>query len=293
MSVLRFDAIGTAWTIELPEDTAVDVAALQARIDARIELFDRAYSRFRPDSLVSRMAKESGTYMLPEDAPPLLDLYAALYGATEGRLTPLIGQVVADAGYDAAYTFVPGAPVSPPRWEEVLIHEGRSLTLRAPALLDFGAAGKGYLVDIVAGLLEAEGVTAYVVDAGGDMRVRSLSSLPIALENPLDPTTAIGVASLASGSICGSAGNRRTWGRYHHTIDPYTLESPQHVLATWVVAETALVADAMATALYFAPAAALQAVAPFAYLTLMPDYAIERSSDFPAELFITTEYEKN
>ena len=293
MAVLRFDAIGTAWTIELPEDSAVDLGALDARITARIDAFDRAYSRFRADSLVSQMAREAGSYTLPEDAPPLLDLYAALYGATEGRLTPLIGQAVADAGYDAAYSFVPGAPSTPPRWEEVLQHEGRSITLRAPALLDFGAAGKGYLVDLIAGLLEAEGITTYVVDAGGDMRVRAPAPLPIALENPLDPTTAIGVATLASGSICGSSGNRRTWGKYHHTLDPYTLESPRHVLATWVVAETALVADAMATALYFAPAEALQAVAPFAYLKLMPDYAIERSHDFPAELFITTEYEKN
>lgn len=287
MALLRFDAIGTTWSIEWPDQMGSGDAQVLERVRARIDTFDHTYSRFRSDSLVSEMARAAGTYVLPEDAPPMLDLYAALYEATSGRLTPLIGQALSDAGYDAAYSFISRPLSATPVWEEALAHQGNELTLRQPALLDFGAAGKGYLVDLVAAVLEQEGITEYVVDAGGDLRVRAPAPVPVALENPLDPTTAIGVASLAVGSLCGSSGNRRAWGAYHHTLDPHTGASPTHLLASWVVAETALVADAMATALSFAPARELQRVAPFAYLLLMPDYSIERSSDFPAELFIT------
>ena len=52
-------------------------------------------------------------------------------------------------------------------------------------------------------------------------------------------------------SIAGSAGNRRKWGRFSHIIDPFKIESPKEVKATWVVADTTLLADALATALFF------------------------------------------
>ena len=69
----RFDAIGTRWQIDsaaVLDDTA------RARIGALIDGFDREWSRFRPDSLVSALAARGGEVPAPEDATPMLDLYA-------------------------------------------------------------------------------------------------------------------------------------------------------------------------------------------------------------------------
>ena len=53
-SAWRFDAIGTVW--EIVTDDPLPAPA-RDRVRARIEAFDRTWSRFRPDSLVSRLAE--------------------------------------------------------------------------------------------------------------------------------------------------------------------------------------------------------------------------------------------
>src|SRR5947209_20110339 len=94
----QFDAIGTAWSIDVFQPVTDDeAAALQFAVQERIEAFDAAYSRFRSDSMVSEMAVRPGNYQLPEDAQPLFDLYLKLYQLTGGSVTPLIGNTLSDA----------------------------------------------------------------------------------------------------------------------------------------------------------------------------------------------------
>ena len=85
--------------------------------------------------------------------------------------------------------------------------------------------------------------------------------------NAADPYQAIGVAEMSSGAICASASNRRSWadgiresaGTWHHIIDPKTGHPPGDVVATWVIAPSAMIADGLATALFFTPAEDLYA----------------------------------
>jgi thiamine biosynthesis lipoprotein len=86
-----FDAIGTAWEIETPAPLEMPA---RRRILERIEQFDVTYSRFRPDSLVSRIASspEGGCFTFPEDAITLFDLYDRLHACTEGAVDPLVGR---------------------------------------------------------------------------------------------------------------------------------------------------------------------------------------------------------
>lgn len=134
-------------------------------------------------------------------------------------------------------------------------------------------------------LLSRAGAEKITVDAGGDIRVSADVESKIGLEDPQDTTKVIGVAQIQGKSICGSAGNRRAWGSYTHILDPHTLSSPNHIAALWVVAETAILSDALTTCLYFVPPATLLRDYHFSYLMLHPDNSIESSSDFPAEIF--------
>lgn len=284
-----FEAIGTRWQIDIPElPNKLEQNQLLLDIRQRIDQFDQAYSRFRPDSLVTEISKNAGTYTLPADAKALFDIYFALYRLTNGRFTPLIGNTLADAGYDANYSLTPKATVRPvPRWESVLHYTFPHLTVKEPVLLDFGAAGKGYLVDIIAALLHAQGCESFCVDAGGDIVYRTTKNQPlrVGLEHPEEPDEVIGVVNIVNKSICGSAGNRRTWGEYHHIIDPNTLTSPKHIATVWVVADTALLADALTTCLFFVPASVLQPTYQFEYVIMDKDHRIEASPTFPGELF--------
>lgn len=288
MTQFQFEAIGTHWHIEIAETLAPsERERLLSAIRERIDVFDKNYSRFRADSLVTDMSRRAGTFELPPDAEPIMSLYHRLYELTHGAVTPLIGQVLVDAGYDADYTLQTREMHVPPGWDEVMEWSAPMLTLKRPALLDFGAAGKGYLIDIVAGVMADFGVRSFCIDAGGDIRQRSEGGEPlrVGLEHPANAEQVIGVATILNQSICGSAGNRRTWGNFHHIINPHTLSSPRDILAVWVVAETTLRADALATCLFFVPPNDLEDAFDFEYLLIRPDYSIEKSADFPAELF--------
>jgi thiamine biosynthesis lipoprotein len=295
-----FDAIGTPWRIgvgggETPlSSLGAPLASddLVAVLD-RVEQFDRDWSRFRDDSLVGRIAREPGSYRLPADAAPLLAIYEQLYPLTDARLTPLVGASLERLGYDAAYRLTPaGAPLPAPRWADALAlrhtAEGITLDTVAPVVLDVGAAGKGYLVDLVGDLLAARGVTETVVDASGDVRVRGERSIRVALENPADPTKAVGVVELTNAALCASAINRRAWGAgLHHIIDAVTGRPVDNgVVATWVVADTALVADGLATALFFADPARLAEVFVFEWVRLTSDGRLDASPGLRGELFV-------
>jgi thiamine biosynthesis lipoprotein len=282
---ISFDAIGTKWSIDITSViSSSNWVSLQLVIAERIEAFDAAYSRFRPDSLVSTMAKRPGEYELPPDGYRLLQFYNELYRATDGRVTPLVGKVLSDIGYDADYSLQPKAePVSPPAWRDALDYTPDHIILKRPALLDFGAAGKGYLIDIIAGLLNFFGADSFVINAGGDMlhRGKNKDHITVGLENPLDTSQVIGTVSLGDMSLCASAGSRRKWSGYHHIIDPVSLASPQGIIATWVIAADTMTADGLATALFFTDPQKLMKKFDFSYALLDNHMELSYARDFP------------
>ncbi|MGV9710911.1 FAD:protein FMN transferase [Gordonia sp. NPDC003424] len=284
-----FDALGTHWEITtaapLPGDVAGDITAELDRID-------RAWSRFRGDSTVAEIARRAGDYPVAATDQPLVDWYRRLYELTGGFVTPLVGQLLSDAGYDAHYSLTPRATREPaPRWDDVLAGHTGSLDVRVPVLLDVGAAGKGFAVDRVAAIV-ATAVDEFIVDGGGDMRV-SRRDVParIALEHPLDPTKAIGVVELFDGAICASAANRRVWADWHHIVDPRSASPAAEVLATWVIAPDAMTADGLATALFFTPAAQLRTAfdfhaAGFHHVTIRRNGTVEHTDIPGLELYL-------
>ncbi|KQV75030.1 hypothetical protein ASC61_08485 [Aeromicrobium sp. Root344] len=280
----QFEAIGTAWQIDTPEPLALDVAAA---VTARIDEFDAVWSRFRPDSVVSRIAVEGGTWVLDPDSRALLDLYVALHEVTGGAVTPLVGRTLADLGYDDTYSLRPVAsPAAVPAWD-LIAWDYPALTAHEPLLLDVGAAGKGHLVDLVAGVLTAHRVADVTIDASGDLLHRRDDPLRVALEHPGDATRAIGVAELSRGqALCASATNRRAWGDgLHHVLDGRTGEPTRDIVATWVVADSCLLADGLATAHFLADPARLVSRFDHEFVRMHADGRVERSPDFPGEVF--------
>jgi thiamine biosynthesis lipoprotein len=285
----EFEAIGTHWQIDIQDDLSNErEVVLLEKINDRITKFDMDYSRFRDDSLVTKMSREAGEFYLPDDADQMITLYKKMYDVTSGLVTPLIGQVLVDAGYDAKYSLSPKKLTKPKEWDEVIVWEKPNLFLKEPALLDFGAGGKGYLVDIVSEIIEEEGITSYCVDAGGDMRQRNISgeSLKVGLEHPEDKTMVIGVTNILNQSLCGSAGDRRKWTGFHHIINPDTLSSPNEILAVWTIAETTILADILTTGLFFISPEELTKHFEFEYLIVYSDYTMKKSDGFNAEIFM-------
>jgi thiamine biosynthesis lipoprotein len=279
-----FAAIGTQWSIDI-YDAAEHLEDLQDQIQQRIATFDETYSRFRDDSWVSKLARKDGTYDMPSDMPALIDWYRQLYDATDHAVTPLIGKLMSDAGYDTDYSLRPKQLQAVPKWDDVIEQQGDTLIVKRPVLLDFGAAGKGYLIDLLTKLLVQNGVRNFVIDGSGDILCQGVDNLQtIGLENPWDSTQIIGLAHVANGALCASAGNRRQWGEFNHIMNPSTLTSETNVAATWAIAKTAMQADGLATALFFTEPEKLQQFG-FEYVILYADGHARYSTNWPGELF--------
>jgi len=289
----KFEAIGTGWVIDVWDNVGLGKEEdILKQVRDRIDIFDKNYSRFRDDSLVTEISQKTGTYVLPADAELMMDIYYALFKLTGGLLTPLIGQVMVDAGYDAKYSLKQIRELeSPLDWDDVLEYSHPNLKVKEQVILDFGAAGKGYLIDIVADVLRGNGLENFCIDAGGDILHNRKDGVPIkiGLENPENFEQVIGVCDLLNQSLCGSAGSRRHWNglrqNFHHIIHPKKLESPKDILATWVIADTTLVADALATSLFFVSPETLLSQYDFKYVIIYADYSILRSNNFPGEIF--------
>jgi thiamine biosynthesis lipoprotein len=253
-------------------------------------MFDRIYSRFRKDSLVTEISKHAGVYTFPQNAQQLFSIYERLYQVTNGQMTPLIGQLLNDAGYDASYSLQPKKLTDVEVWEDCIEYTYPNLLVKKPVLLDFGAAGKGYLLDLVGQVLKKHEIPSFTINAGGDILHYSgeKKTIRVGMEHPDDVKKVIGVVELENKSICGSAGNRRKWGEFHHIMHPMTKKSVSDILSVWVIAENGLLADGVATALFFTKPDEIAKAFDFEYCIIKQDYSAALSSHFPGEVFMGT-----
>lgn len=289
-AVFRFAAIGTGWQIDtehpLPDRLRAEIAAL-------CEDFDRVWSRFRPDSLVTQVARTSsgGRFAFPGRDAALIDLYDRLVAVTDGAVDPLVGRDLELLGYDSDYTLTPDHAGLANRtgrdsWLSDVRRQGTTLVTDHPVVIDVGAAGKGYLVDLIATALSDAGLDRFVVDGSGDLRHRGPEPLMVGLEHPTRPGRVIGAVPLRDRALCASANTRRAWGEgLHHVLDGNTRRPVCDVIATWTIAENAATADGLATALFVSDPARLNAFA-FSWVRMLADGRVQWSDDFDGELFV-------
>ena len=284
-AVWRFEAIGTAWEIETPDP--LDEPTRRSVLGA-IDAIDGRWSRFRADSIVSRAAVEGGSWELDADDDRLVRLYDALHDVTGGAVTPLVGRRLADLGYDADYTLRPsGRPADVPPWD-VVRWDPPVLHLAEPVLVDVGAAGKGFVVDAVSRCLTEAGHRRHTVDGSGDVLHAGEWPLRVALQDPRDHAKAVGVVEVASGeALAASATDRRSWrDGLHHVLDGRTGEPTREVVATWAVADDAMTADGLATALFFTDPEALARRWSFGWVIMKADGSVRWSRDLAVEVFV-------
>ena len=287
-SVFVYEAMGTKWKITVWDALQNDeLKDLESEVKRRSKAFESTYSRFDRSSLVWSLAERRGVAAVPRDLVAMLRLYEKFERLSEGKFTPLVGFSLSDMGYDKEYSFEPKKTIRPvPKFSDALrIVDDEHIELFHSTLIDVGALGKGYFVDAIAALLRERGYKRFLVDGSGDVFYEGDGqTLRCGLEHPADATKVIGVLTITGGAFCGSASNRRRWHEYHHIIDPQSLSSPQHILATWVQASTAAEADALATCVFLCAPEKFSSCS-FEYCILNDKYAVKRSAGFGAELF--------
>lgn len=125
--------------------------------------------------------------------------------------------------------------------------------------VDLSGWAKGYAVDEIAALLDADNFENYLIEIGGELRLKGHNSarekFSIAIEKPLENNAMQYVSIRLTDAAVASSGDYRNFyehdgRRYSHTIDPRTGRPIDHSLVgVTVVSTTTAFADAMATAL--------------------------------------------
>jgi thiamine biosynthesis lipoprotein len=282
--------MGTSWRITVWDTMSIQAfEGLAEEARSMANSFEQTYSRFRPDSLVRVLSTKTGRQEVPRDLIKILRINETLHTLSNNKFTPLTGFTLTDMGYDEHYSLKKKTNIRPvPLLEETLaIIDDEHIDLKLPVLLDFGAVGKGYCVDLIAALLRSKSLQRFLVDGSGDI-VYEGNGQPIraGLEDPSDPTKAIGVLTMTKGAFCASGGNKRQWdGHHHHIIDPTTLTSPPNVAATWVLAETCALADGLATCLFLADPEQFREKVACQYCMMNREHRVTMSPGFTAELF--------
>lgn len=287
--IIAYESMGTSWQVHIWDEVSLEnLEALKKEIQKQSEEFNQTYSRFLRDSFISSISERTGVIEVPADLIEMLEIYKKLNQATQGKVNPLIGFTISDLGYDSEYSLKRKDIVRPtPDFNSTIqILDSTHIEIKQKALLDLGALGKGYFVEKIKELLIVRGYKQFLVDGSGDCAyVGNGKTARIGLEDPADSKKVIGVLEIQSGAVCASANNRRKWGEVSHTIDPVTLKSPTEIIATWVWAENAAVADGLATALFMSDPEPLLKDFKFEYCIMNKERKIKRSANFLAELF--------
>lgn len=134
----------------------------------------------------------------------------------------------------------------------------RRISLGRPGMrLTLDGIAKGYIVDAVCASLDRGGVRRYLVNAGGDIRVRGMNASgrpwTIAVEHPWRRGEYPDALVLTNAAVATSGSYERFYDperAYHHIVDATTGRSPAHCSSVSVVAPTAMAADALATAAF-------------------------------------------
>ena len=235
---LSFPALGTNCEVQyVASEGDQQAAAFEHEAAAWVNAFEAKYSRFRPDSLISRINAAAGRegVEIDEETEALLNLCDTLFSMTQGVLDPTALPLIRLWNYKAEKPRIPSAAeIAAVRslvgWKKVQRSSGKVFLPEAGMALDFGGFGKEYAIDIVAQIATEHGISSALVDFGHDLR--ALNPPPgrpawhIGLEDPHKPGATFGSVAIAGKGIASSGDYLRAFTldgkRYGHIIDPRT-----------------------------------------------------------------------
>ena len=262
--------MGTTYSVKYrPAPDTPSLKVMQTDVDALLAEINHTMSTYEPESELSRFNRLRTTDWVPASASLRAVLNAALEIGTqsEGAFDITVGPLVNLWGF--------GPEVHPDRipletdiaaartrsgLDKVSVSETpQAIRKHHPdVFLDLSGIAKGYGVDRVAELLSTHGIDHYMVEIGGEIRVRGHKKHEtpwrIAIEKPLSGERSVQTMLSLSDIALATSGNYRNFfeidgRRYSHTIDPTTGRPVDHHLASvTVLAETSMRADAWATA---------------------------------------------
>lgn len=237
----------------------------EAAVERAVDWFRRIEqicTRFDENSEARQLAARVG---VPVEVSTILfeavQFAIAVAEESGGAFDPTVGHRMEARGFNREYRSgdLVSSSLKPHRavsYRDVRVDpDHKTITVVHPLVLDLGAVAKGLAVDMAAReLLPFEN---FAIDAGGDLYLGGHNahgdSWSVGIRHPRDEVQLIETLRASNTAVCTSGDYERpssTDPAGHHIIDPGTGYSPRMLASVTVVAPSAMVADALATAAF-------------------------------------------
>ncbi|MDR0574456.1 MAG: FAD:protein FMN transferase [Tannerella sp.] len=240
---------------------------LTDKIDAELQTFNLSMNPFNPNSIIAKVNRNEDVEVdewFTTVFNKAMEVSAYSDGAFDVTTAPFINlwgfgfensDSVSQQKIDSIKTFV--------GYRKIRIENNRVIKEDPRIKLNFSAIAKGYASDVIAALLEREGVENYMVEIGGEIMSKGKNPNRLCwrhgINKPEDDSTGIKNEIESKIQLCdkrglATSGNYRNFyikdgKKYAHTIDPRTgYPSEQSILSATIIAPDCMTADAYATA---------------------------------------------
>jgi len=253
---------GTSYAVTYFSETNL---VFETQFDSMFYVINKSLSTYQVNSDISKLNRNERV-LVDTHFTNVLDASYEVYENTNGAFDPTIGVLVNawDFGPDQKVERLDSLKV-----DSLMQYVGLNKVNRINSIvfkpkgtfLDFNAIAKGYGVDIIAEFLEHHNIENYLVEIGGEIRVKGKntekqSDWKVGIDTPnfegvQKPLKAI---SLHNESMATSGTYRKfkvdgNGNRYSHIIDTKTgYPSKTNLLSISVIAKDCMTADAYATA---------------------------------------------
>ncbi|WP_153797041.1 FAD:protein FMN transferase [Foetidibacter luteolus] len=247
---------------------APDSNVVKKNVDSLLNSIDSSLSIYKPYSLISLFNQSEKGLKINEHFVNVVNKSLETFTATKGLFDITIAPLVYAWGFGARKNnaLPDSAAVASLRQcvnSNFLHLQGNFLGKDKPCVqVDVNGIAQGYSVDVVAAFLEAHNIYNYVVEIGGEIRVKGKKNdgsmmkigIEAPVENELDPEIIQHILEIDSGAVTTSGNYRKYFEsegkKITHLIDPRTGYSVQNeMISVTVYATDAITADAYDNAL--------------------------------------------
>lgn len=263
---LEFNALGTKCLIKFRLDDERSALEFAASALDWIGRFEAKFSRFRPDSMVSRINAAAGREWVKTDSEmeTLLDIAAEIHACTDGIIDPTMLPLLKVWNWKVAHVRLPArddvkAALALTGWRKVQRRPGAVFLPEAGMGLDFGGFGKEFAVDRLAAMARQAGIKDAIVDLGRDIHAMGGNGAHpfwhIGIEDGNQPGTCWGGLGVNGKAVSASGDYARYFShdgvRYGHILDPRTgWPVANGMRAVTVIAPTCLDAGIYSTTVF-------------------------------------------
>ena len=266
--------MGTTYTVKaVHAEGAISTAQLRETCEKILAMIDTSMSTYRDDSELMRFNAMKADQSFAASVPlfAVLDASEKISQRTDGYFDVTVGPLV------NAWGFGRNKGEARPTAESIALllqNTGYQKIKLDPVqrtvsktsdqvVIDLSAIAPGYAADLILDAVLALGATGVMVDVGGEFRVTGNRAdgkpWTLGIEQPDAEGRVVAKVITVHNKALATSGDYRNFrtdaeGRIAHGIDPHTgSPSDNHVASVTVIADTAMEADALATAFMVAP----------------------------------------